>query len=334
MKTDKLNIPLIGQGSKQEKRTLIRAQKSFGYQVLGFGGGSTVAPVDCSYLVCAGGGGGNDSGQGGGGGAGGVRISFDTPLDADSKITLEGGSHSITVCAGGARDSQGGNSVFSTITATGGGSGGGMGNCSPLSPPAPSAAAQPGGSGGGARYGLSCISCGPAIAKGNTPPTSPPQGTNGGGSQPGPPHANDGPAGGGGASQAGPPGINVENRAGGSGVTTCITGSPIALGGGGGAGGATNNFQSGKGLNFGGARGASNQTAAQPAAANRGGGGGGNNDAATCSSVPGGSGLVVVRVPGTTNISVSPGTNSVSACVGPTNDKVATFTVSGTLTIA
>ena len=114
MKDDKLNfVPQTGEGSNK-KRTLIRAQKhkSFGYQILGFGGGSTVSPVDCSYLVCAGGGGGGDMGQGAGGGAGGVRISFDTPLDADSKITLEGGTHSITVGAGGAVDSQGGNSVF------------------------------------------------------------------------------------------------------------------------------------------------------------------------------------------------------------------------------
>ena len=162
MKDDKLNfVPQTGEGSNK-KRTLIRAQKqkSFGYQILGFGGGSTVSPVDCSYLVCAGGGGGSDQGQGGGGGAGGVRISFDTPLDADSKITLEGGTHSITVGAGGAPDSQGGNSVFSCITSTGGGSGGST--TTPLSPPAPGAAAQPGGSGGGARFGLSCISCGPA----------------------------------------------------------------------------------------------------------------------------------------------------------------------------
>ena len=33
-------------------------------------------------------------------------------------------------------------------------------------------------------------------------------------------------------------------------------------------------------------------------------------------------------------VSVSPGTNTVSACVGPANDKVARFTVTGVLTIA
>ena len=333
MKDDKLNfVPQTGEGSNK-KRTLIRAQKhkSFGYQILGVGGGSTVSPVDCSYLCLAGGGGGSDRGQGAGGGAGGLRISFDTPLDADSKITLEGGTHSITVGAGGAADAGGGDSVFSTITATGGGAAGDMGG-SPITPN--SAAGQPGGSGGGARFGLGCISCGPLIAKGNTPPTSPPQGTNGGGSQPGPPHTHDGPAGGGGATQKGPNGAGIRAVVGGNGATTCITGSPIALAGGGGGGSAHNTRDSGGGLNFGAAQGASPSVGAHPADANRGGGGGGNNDVSTGLAVAGGSGLVVVRVPGTTNISVSPCTNSVSGCVGPTNDKVATFTVSGTLTIA
>ena len=49
----------------------------------------------------------------------------------------------------------------------------------------------------------------------------------------------------------------------------------------------------------------------------------------------GGSGVVVVRVPGTTTASVAPGTNSVATLPGPAGGcKVATFTVSGTLTIS
>jgi hypothetical protein len=39
-------------------------------------------------------------------------------------------------------------------------------------------------------------------------------------------------------------------------------------------------------------------------------------------------------VPGNTGVAVAPGTNTLSACVGPANDKVAKFTVSGTLTIS
>jgi hypothetical protein len=42
---------------------------------------------------------------------------------------------------------------------------------------------------------------------------------------------------------------------------------------------------------------------------------------------------VVVRFPGSTCASVAPGTNTLSTCVGPGNDKVARFTVTGTLTI-
>jgi hypothetical protein len=41
-----------------------------------------------------------------------------------------------------------------------------------------------------------------------------------------------------------------------------------------------------------------------------------------------------VRVPACATVSVSPGTNSVASCVGPANDKVATFTVNGCLTIS
>ena len=70
-----------------------------------------------------------------------------------------------------------------------------------------------------------------------------------------------------------------------------------------------------------------------------GGGGGGAFTNTTCGAATdqgaaGGSGVVIVRVPGCTSISVAPGTNSIATCVGPANDKVATFTVSGTLTIS
>ena len=46
----------------------------------------------------------------------------------------------------------------------------------------------------------------------------------------------------------------------------------------------------------------------------------------------GGSGIVIVRVPGSAGVSVSPGSNSVST-IGP-GDKVATFNTSGTLTLS
>ena len=47
----------------------------------------------------------------------------------------------------------------------------------------------------------------------------------------------------------------------------------------------------------------------------------------------GGSGIVVVRSPAGHQMSVSPGCNTVTPCVGPGNATVAVFTVSGTLTV-
>jgi hypothetical protein len=48
----------------------------------------------------------------------------------------------------------------------------------------------------------------------------------------------------------------------------------------------------------------------------------------------GGSGIVIVRAPGSANISASPGTNTVTTLPAPAGGcKVATFTVSGDLTI-
>jgi Flp pilus assembly secretin CpaC len=48
----------------------------------------------------------------------------------------------------------------------------------------------------------------------------------------------------------------------------------------------------------------------------------------------GGSGIVIVRAPGTANISASPGTNTVTTLPAPAGGcKVATFTVSGDITI-
>ena len=85
----------------------------------------------------------------------------------------------------------------------------------------------------------------------------------------------------------------------------------------------------------------SNPTAAtngQPGTVNLGGGGGagGSNCGAGAGAGGGGSGTAVFRFPGPSGprISVSPCTNTKASCVGPANDVVATFTVSGTLTIS
>ena len=66
---------------KNLKNIQSRKSKSFGYQVLGFGAGSSGAAFSglCDFLVIAGGGGGGGNGDnGGGGGAGGYRASFNS----------------------------------------------------------------------------------------------------------------------------------------------------------------------------------------------------------------------------------------------------------------
>ena len=74
--------------------------------------------------------------------------------------------------------------------------------------------------------------------------------------------------------------------------------------------------------------------------ANTGGGGGGGQTGGSSGAGPagcqnGGSGIVVVRVPGSTTASVAPGTNSVATLPSPAGGcKVASFTVTGTLTIS
>lgn len=91
------------------------------------------------YLVIAGGGSGGQgidrNHGGGGGGAGGYRCSVPGELSgqnysAEAQLTLAKGAYTVTVGAGasvngfGGTGNQGGNSVFATITSTGGGRGG------------------------------------------------------------------------------------------------------------------------------------------------------------------------------------------------------------------
>ena len=193
------------------------------------GGGSNV-----DYLVIAGGGGGGYF-YGGGGGAGGFRESKDStlnsphtasPLAATTGITVTATTFPITVGAGGlskpgappytiptAVGTPGSNSVFSTITASGGG--GGIG-CDTNK-----RNGTPGGSGGGAGGAGS----GGSGGSGNTPPTNPPQGNNG--SSPGSPVS--GGAGGG-------AGGNASGKVAGAGSYTSITGSPVVYAAGGNGG--------------------------------------------------------------------------------------------------
>jgi len=251
------------------------------------------------YLVVAGGGGSRCfSDTSGGGGAGGYRASGYGPSPlrgtAASVSGFCGASVAITVGGGGAKGSQGGPSTFDTITSAGGGSAD--------SPRAGGSGGAPGGTG-------------------NSPPTDPPQGNDGG------------PNGGGGILGVGP------GRCGGAGAPNLINcgGTPFSrtVFAGGGAGGsdppggspAPNPNGGPGGGGQGGARGNDTST---DGAANSGGGAGGQG--ANLSGQSGGSGVVIVRGPSAVSFSVSPGTNATAT--HPGGDKIATFTVSGTLTIS
>ena len=209
-----------------------------------------------SYLILGsgGGGGGGSPGSGGGSGAGAggfrevktpVTPYTASPLDGYStpgnRITLTATAYPIVVGGGGAGGGCGSpnndnNGVVGNVSSFGGiaSAGGGQGRYGPCG----SQDGAPGGSGGGASGGNPGSRSG---GTGNTPPVSPPQGNNGGATGPWPApssyyynSAGGGGAGGaGGASQPGP-------RAGGSGATTNITGSPVTYAAGG-NGGTYNN---------------------------------------------------------------------------------------------
>jgi len=235
----------------------------------GAGGSNTV-----DYLVVAGGGG---SGYyyGGGGGAGGYRFSNGTasgcytagpaPLAASAlPVSVQG--YPITTGGGGvsfaavapfalATGGSGTQSVFSTITSTGGG--GSQGSC------VSSVVGIPGGSGGGAGG----PGTGASGGTGNTPPVSPPQGN------PGNPDTVVCAGAGGGGS--GGTGIGISA---GAGLASCITASPVFRGAGGNAGPLSTPTAEGR-TAYGGA-GASNSGS--------GAGGDGNTN-------NGGSGIVIIR---------------------------------------
>ena len=272
----------------------------------------TVSKISCtaaentvSYMVVAGGGG-STANRGGGGGAGGFR-EYKGPADCYSASPLNGnpGGTAITVTAqaypiavggGGANGSTcaspGSVSTFSTVTSTGGG---GTEDGNP-------GAGKPGGSGGGAEGRFSGSG-----GSGNTPPVSPPQGSDGGNASGSESSPDIYAAGGGGGAGAGgsPNPSSTQAGAGGAGVTTSITGSPVARagGGGGGAGSAQPGTSSsgGDGGSGGGGPGkgsSQSPTTGTDGTANTGGGAGGggiNSPSAAGAGGSGGSGIVVIR---------------------------------------
>lgn len=296
------------------------------------------------YLIAAGGGGGGGTSSAGGGGAGGFRYSNSTfpvacapgaPLASATALPVTATAYPITVGSGGAgrtgspgqNGTPGNNSIFSTITSAGGGGGGS--DSSPTSaagatPSVPTlggyANGLSGGSGGGTRGTYFNPGApqpvnyyyNPAIGLyggvGNTPPVSPPQGSQGGmgydsittNSQSG---------GGGGAmavggSARGPgQGVNTGGPGGiGAGLPNAFgtSGQPSGgyyyFSGGGGGGQDPTSGPGGTGGTGGGGTGGGfpNATAAIAGTANTGGGGGGGG-AGPSNGASGGSGIVIIR---------------------------------------
>jgi len=276
--------------------------------------GNTAGSNSVEYLVVAGGGGGGSE-LAGGGGAGGYRQNYPSPTTAGLPVTAT--TYPITVGAGGTRGTtntnagvSGNNSIFSTITSTGGGGGasGGNGTWSQ---------GLNGGSGGGSRGGT-CASCG-ATARpggaGNTPPVSPSQGNPGGSGIDGFIY-NTNSGGGGGAGAAGsdasplvraPGPHNGGNGGVGSPIATAFFGptspsygTPGPASGryfSGGGGGTTNSGgTNGSGGSGGGGAGATpGPGVAGTAGTTNTGGGGGGGGASGGLGASGGSGIVVIR---------------------------------------
>ena len=256
------------------------------------------------YMIIAGGGGGGGFQGAAGGGAGGYRESPGTasgcyavsPLGAAPAVALPVTATPYAITVGGAgaggiggnpcatqRGQNGGDSTFSTITSTGGGGGGAHSNPNP---------GQTGGSGGGSggRFNV-------AGGIGNTPPTSPAQGTPGGNAAPSPtPGTNDAGGGGGGATVAGGNAADCLGQPGGAGATTSINAVSTARAGGGGGGNEGSNPTTGGTGNPGGT-GGNSTTAAGTGTINKGGGGGGSGHPSSPSGNggAGGSGIVIIR---------------------------------------
>ena len=263
--------------------------------------GSASGSNKISYVVVAGGGGAAGNGStydgSGAGGAGGFRegkCSSDpytaSPLAATpcSALTASVATFPISIGAGGAGGTSnacgvvGSNSIFSTITSTGGGKGAKA-----------TVVGGNGGSGGGGGAGGAN-----AGGSGNTPPVSPPQGNNGGA---GIASSNSAGGGGGGATAVGVAGSPNCGGNGGAGATSSINSSAVARSGGGG-GGTYNSPATSGGTGGTGGGGDAGRTPGNPGnngeagTANTGGGGGaGATPGPASNGGAGGSGVVILR---------------------------------------
>jgi hypothetical protein len=225
------------------------------------------------YLVIAGGGGGGHGLSGvfeaGGGGAGGYLTGY--------LSIVPGTSYTVTIGNGGSSGVNGSNSVFSSLTAIGGGRGGGQAGGPAV-----------GGSGGG---GHNTSGAAGTAGQGNAGGNSGAHGASGGGG-----------AGASGSNSASPGGIGLQSS---------ITGTATyyAGGGGGARGGA---LSAAGGLGGGGASGGPGANGT----ANTGGGGGGGISAGSRVGGTGGSGVVILSYPSAHTITIGAGLTGTTATVG------------------
>jgi hypothetical protein len=271
-----------------------------------------ILSVSVSFLVVAGGGGGNIS-NGGGGGAGGLRTSYATTGgggSAEAVLSLSTLTDIAVTVGPGASLSvspthqNGQDSIFSSITSTGGGSGGFR------DPNVSASQGQDGGSGGG---GPSQGSPANSSPNGNAVTSPVVQGFDGTFGVDGP---GNGYLGGGGGGSGG---VGAVYGNGGAGLPVNIlsstnagpsfanvgevVGSDVYYGGGGGGG-----ANSGPGTGgLGGGGDGSSTLALGSGTANTGGGGGSGSSSSIVSGGTGGSGVVIIRYPSANAITV-PGT--------------------------
>lgn len=280
-----------------------------------------------TYLVIAGGGGAGTA-RGGGGGAGGYRSSVygensgggasaETVFSVDLRT-----NYTVTVGAGGAAGGTtgsgyggvGNNSVFATITSSGGGRGG-YGDFTPTQ-------GGPGGSGGGS----GAYSNPPAT--GGTGTSG--QGYNGGGGYYGGGEASCGGGGGGASAVGSTPTASVGGN-GGNGVSSSITGSAVVRGGGGAGGLDRRGYGGTVGTAGTGGGGTASSTGGDGGngTVNTGGGGGGGG--ITASPVTGGfggsggSGVVILRWP-TSSGTITVGAGLTYSTTTSGSNTIVTFT--------
>jgi hypothetical protein len=280
------NVPAAG--NAKATGGIITYDDTYVYHTFPWSGTFTpLTSLTADYLVVAGagGGGGPGVGGGGGGGAGGVRCTVGATGGGgslESALSLTAQAYTVTVGAGGAANTAGNNSVFSTITSTAGGRG----------KDSSTGANSTGGSGGGGNGTIGGGGAGNTTGAAGTAN----QGYAGGNGFPGTSDTVRNSGGGGGAGSVGGNADASVAGNGGSGITTSISGTSTVYAGGG--GGGVGYGTRGTGTD-GGGNGGNGSTAGVSGTANRGagGGGGGRNESTGTTQSPGagGSGIVIVR---------------------------------------